>query len=480
VTSTSNPQDLPLVVDLDGTLTPTDTLVESMLMLFRRGPLWWLRMLTWLFGGRAQFKRRVSDHASLAMAQLPWREPLLDWLRAERRRGRRLVLATAADQRIAHAVAEHLQLFDTVLATRDGHNLKGVNKLEAIRREVGTAFVYAGDHAADLPIWAGARGAVVVGARPDVARRAAEVAPVERSFDREAGGPAAWLRAMRVHQWLKNLLLFVPLLTSFQWSNWQGVAAVLVAFLSFSLTASGSYLLNDIWDIASDRQHPRKRLRPFASGVLSPLAGVAMSGLLILLGLLSACLVSQPFAAMVAGYLVLTTAYSWSLKRYVLLDALTLAMLYTYRVLAGAVAIQVPVTPWLLAFAVFLFISLALVKRCAELVSMQQMGQQRAGGRDYAVEDLVVLWPLGVGCSLSAVVVFGLYLGTEQAQSAYGRSPALWLVGVGLIYWQARMWIKTARGEMHDDPIVFALRDQGSRLILLAMVSWVVLVRLFH
>jgi 4-hydroxybenzoate polyprenyltransferase len=472
---------LPLVVDLDGTLTPTDTLVESIVVLLRRGPVFWWRLLMWVLNGRAEFKRRISDHAVLQASDLPWRAEFVDWLKAERDRGRRLILATAADHRIAEAVAKHLGIFESVLATRDGVNLKGLNKLDAIRAHLGNSdFVYAGDHAADLPIWAAARAAVLVGAAPDVARRARSTVAVEREFAAAPAGLSAWVKAARLYQWVKNLLLFVPAFTAFGVAASADAGRLLVAFLAFSLVASGSYLFNDIWDLESDRAHARKCKRPFASGALSPLAGFVVALGLIVVGHALAAAVSWQFAAMVFGYLVLTTAYSWVLKSYVLLDILTLALLYTYRVQAGAVVIEVELSTWLLAFSVFLFTSLALVKRCAELVGARDAGRERARGRDYAVGDLAVLWPLGVGSSLSAVLVFGLYLGSPQAQALYGSSAALWLVGVGLIYWLGRIWIKTVRGEMHDDPIVFALRDRASRWCMVCMFAWVATIRVFH
>ncbi|KQP23143.1 UbiA family prenyltransferase [Pseudorhodoferax sp. Leaf267] len=469
----------PLVVDLDGTLTATDTLVESVMAMLKRRPWMLLQLLLWLLAGRSGFKQRVAGQVRLQAGLLPWRGDLLDWLRAQRAGGRRLVLATAAHESIAHAVADELQLFDQVLATRDGHNLKGAAKLEAIEQQVGADFAYAGDSRADLPIWQAARGAVLVGVSASVARAVqASGTPVEKNFARPGGRLRLWVRAMRVHQWAKNLLILVPLFTSFSFGDSARVGAAALAFFAFSLAASATYLLNDLWDLDSDRQHPRKKRRPFASAELPLLHGVAGAAVLLLLAFALALQASLGFALMLLGYVVLTTAYSWALKHYVLLDVLVLAVLYTYRVLAGSVVTGIPVTPWLLSFSVFTFFSLALVKRCAELVLLQQGGRTGAHGRDYQVGDLVVLWPLGIGASLCSVVVFGLYVGSAEALGRYANIDLLWLVGIGLLYWSARLWIKTARGQMHDDPLVFALRDVGSRVSVLAMVCVTVLARL--
>jgi 4-hydroxybenzoate polyprenyltransferase len=228
--------------------------------------------------------------------------------------------------------------------------------------------------------------------------------------------------------------------------------------------------MNDLWDLDSDRRHPRKRERAFASGRISVIRGVGAAAMLLLAGLAVASSVSLPTAAVLAGYVVLTTSYSWAFKSYVLIDVLMLALLYTYRVLAGGVATGIAVSPWLLAFSIFTFFSLALVKRCAELVNLRQDGREAAAGRDYRVGDLVVLWPFGAAASISAIVVFGLYAATPETAARFAHPHVLWLVAFGLMYWFGRLWIKTARGEMHDDPIVFALRDGGSRITVLAMM----------
>lgn len=471
---------VPLVVDLDGTLTPTDTLVESVISLVKRSPLNVLRLPAWLARGRAEFKNSIAFHACISPALLPYRQDLLDYLKEEKAKGRQIVLATAAHQSIARGVARHLGIFDEVLATGPGHNLKGQAKLEAIRHLVGENFVYAGDSRADLPIWKSAKAAVLVGATADVVAEVRRSVPVEREFSNEPAGAMVWVRALRIHQWLKNLLIFVPLLTAFSFLDLSKVATLTLAFIAFSLAASATYIGNDLWDLENDREHPRKRTRAFASARLSILQGLAVGGLLLLLGLGLAFAVSLDFFLMLCLYLGLTSAYTWMLKKYVLIDVLMLSLLYTLRVLAGTVAINIGLSSWLLAFSVLTFLSLALVKRCSELVLLQQMGLDSTQGRDYRVADLAVLWPMGVGAALSAVVVFGLFISAPETHQRYASPRMLWLVAVGLLYWLARLWLKTSRGEMHDDPLIYALRDYGSRLVLLAMVVLMVLAHFFH
>jgi 4-hydroxybenzoate polyprenyltransferase len=468
----------PLVVDLDGTLTPTDTLVEGVLLALKRQP--WLLLLLpwWLLQGRAVLKREIAARAVVVAPWLPYRADLLAYLHEQRATGRRIVLATAARVEIAQAVAAHLGLFDLVLATDGPHNLKGQAKLTAIRAAVGNRFSYAGDSRADLPIWAAATAAVPVGVGVGLMRQVQAVASVERIFAAPAAGLRVWLKALRVHQWLKNLLLGVPMLTAFGVLDLEKWFTLALAFVAFSLVASATYLVNDMLDIESDRQHPRKRLRPFASGALPLTKGAAVSLLLLGAGLGFAGWLSPSFLAVTLLYLFMTGCYSWAIKGYVLIDVVMLACLYTLRIIAGALAIQVAISSWLMAFSVFLFLSLALVKRCAELVVLQQQGKDATHGRDYRVGDLAVLWPLGVGAGMCAVVVFGLFVSAPETVARYPAHQLLWLMALTLVYWLARLWVKTARGEMDDDPIVYALRDRGSRWVLSVATLLVLCARL--
>lgn len=459
----------PLVVDLDGTLARTDTLIELGLEALRSDPLNVLRAPFWLLRGKAAFKQSIASRVRFSAKDLPYHAALLDYLRSEMRHGRLIVLATAAPRCVAEAVAAHLGLFDRVLAT-DGWNLKGVAKLRAIKEAVGGRFVYAGDSAADLPIWKEAEAAILVSAPSAVGRKVRAATPVELELPREPATLRTWLRALRVHQWLKNALLFVPLLTAFSFFEPAKLAAAAAAFLAFSLAASATYVLNDLWDLESDRAHPRKRHRPFAAARIPIRHGLLAAAAALPAALAVAAAVSPGLLAMVLAYLAITSLYSWKLKRCVLLDVLTLSLLYTLRILAGAVAVGVPVSFWLLAFSVFVFLSLALVKRCSELVLLQRNGGTATAGRDYLVSDMAVLWPLGVGSALCAAVVFGLFINDPGTAARYASPALLWFAAVGLLYWLSRLWVKCARGEMDDDPLVFALRDATSRFTLFWML----------
>jgi len=470
--------DAPLVVELDGTLTPTNTLVESLVKVIKRSPLNLLRIPLWLTRGRAGFKSIIAAHACISGEHLPYHETLLNYLREEKQRGRKIVLATAAHHSVAQNVADHLGIFDQIVATEAGNNLQGKAKLQAIQVTVGNTFVYAGNSQADVSIWKAAQAAVLV----DVSARAAQLiqrnVEIEREFFSKKGGLGVWLRALRVHQWIKNLLLFVPMLTAFSFFDLRKLVSMVVAFFAFSFAASATYMVNDLWDLENDRGHPRKRHRPFASGRLPILDGLVVAIVALALAFALALSVSKAFFLMLVLYLIVTSAYSWFLKERILVDVLVLALLYTLRIIAGSLAVGISTSAWLLAFSVFIFLSLALVKRCAELVLVEKSGQFGTRGRDYRVPDLVVLWPLGVGSALCAVVVFGLFISAPETQTKYGTPQMLWLVALGLIYWIARIWVKTSRGEMHDDPVTYAVKNHYSRLTLLFMIG-VVLVAHF-
>lgn len=468
----------PLVVDLDGTLTPTDTLVESLLQLLKQNPLVLFVLPMWLLRGRAYFKARVAGATTLSASALPYRTELVEYLSEQKADGRRLVLATAAHASIADAVAEHLGLFDQVIGSTATCNLKGERKLAAVREQVGDAFVYAGDSKADLPIWRAARAAILVGVSTRMAVSVKQAVPTEKEFFVAKPSLKIWMKALRVHQWLKNLLVFVPVLTAFSFSE-IAIFKLLLAFLSFSFAASATYVVNDLLDLESDRIHARKRTRPFAACRIGIIDGMAAALMLLITAFVSAAWVSPGFSLVLLTYMIVTTTYTWRLKEYVLIDVLTLAVLYTLRIIAGAFAIGVSMSPWLLAFSVFMFLSLALVKRCSELVSLRAADIEAAKGRDYRTSDLVILWPLGVGTAVSSVVIFGLFISASVTRERYATPEALWIVALGLIYWMTRLWIKTARGEMHDDPIVYALKNSGSRLTIAVSIITMIIGRIF-
>ncbi|MCX7071628.1 MAG: UbiA family prenyltransferase [Gammaproteobacteria bacterium] len=457
---------LPLCVDLDGTLTPVDTLHETALALARLQPLALLALPRWLAGGRARLKHELSQRVQIDVSHLPYRRDLLEWLRSERSRGRRLVLATAADRRIAEAVAAHLGLFDEVIATDAGDNLAGAGKRAALVRRFGEqGFDYVGDDPVDLKVWPAARQAIVVG-DAGLAARAARLAAPGPVFATAPASPELWLKAARLYQWVKNLLILVPALLSHRIAEAAVLREALLAFLAFGLCASSVYLINDLLDLDADRRHPRKRRRPFASGALPARQGALAALLLALAAAAVALEVGLAFSAVLAAYYACTGAYSLRLKRAPIVDVMMLAGLYTIRIVAGGVATGVEVTFWLLAFSMFMFLSLAVVKRYAELHDAARAGLTQAAGRGYGAADLPLLLALGTASGFAAIVVLALYINSPQSQALYGDPRPLWLICPLLLYWVCRVWLLTTRGRMHDDPILFAMRDRTSLLII--------------
>ncbi len=373
---------------------------------------------------------------------------------------------------LAEAVARHLGFFKGVLASDGANNLQGKQKLAAIQAMTnGIPFEYAGNASEDLGIWRAAHGAIVVAAPPQVAAAADELSNVREHFRHEARGIGVLVRALRPQQWLKNLLMFVALLTSLSFGRATAWLQSGLAFAAFCLVASGIYIVNDLLDLRADRAHPRKRQRPFAAGQLSPQTGMLMSIVLVVAGLGLGALLPWPTLPWLAGYLILTLLYSLVLKTYVVMDVVVLAGLYTLRVVVGAAAIEVPISFWLLAFSVFMFFSLALVKRCAELNLMAAVQQEATHGRDYRVADEFTLRALGIASGIASIAVFALYINAPENLARFGSPQVLWLVCPLLLYWIARMWIKTSRDEMHDDPLIFTLRDRGSRVVVAAILG---------
>ncbi len=455
----------PLVVDLDGTLIRTDMLHESALRVLRDNPFNTLRIPYWLSQGKAVLKRHLADSTEFDPSSLPYNHDLLDWLKQQHAQGRKLILCTASDRSIATAISEHLGVFDEVMASDGITNLAGEHKAEMLEQRFGHAgFDYAGNSRADLAVWQRARRALVVNASADLVKKAGACCEVERVFPSPALGFIAWCRVLRVHQWLKNLLLFAPLFAAHQLTNLDTWLALILAFFSFSLCASSVYIVNDLLDLESDRQHPRKCNRPFASGLVPAWMGVVLAPLLLLSSLTLAQYVGGTFLPWLVFYFVLTCAYSWGLKRLMLVDCLTLAMLYTLRILAGAAAVNMGLSFWLLAFAVFMFLSLAFVKRYAELEVQLLNGKQKAHGRGYYTSDAPLVQTLGITSGYSAVLVLALYLNSDDVVKLYRIPEFLWGAVPIMLFWVSWMWMQAHRGEMHDDPLVFAVKDKASLL----------------
>ena len=468
---------VPLCVDLDGTLLRSDLLVESALALLAAKPWLIAAMPFWLLRGKARFKREIAARVDVDGEFLPWDARLLERLRAERGR-RPLILCTAADREAAERAVAPLALFDEVIGSDGERNLAGHHKRDALVARFGDrGFDYAANHRVDLPIWRVARRAWLVNADARTCRAAGAHCEADVTLPPQHGGARRWLKALRPHQWLKNLLVFLPLLASHRFMDPPAVVDALGAFVAFGLCASGVYLLNDLLDLRADRRHPRKRLRPLAAGELSLVGAALAAPALVLVALALAWAIGPRFAAVLATYYVCTLAYSLALKRTAMLDVIVLAGLYTLRIIGGGAAIAAPLSFWLLAFSMFLFLSLAMLKRYAELHALAADGRAKASGRGYDVEDLPLLQSLGASSGYLAVLVLALYINSPESLQLYSQPKALWLLCPLLLYWVSRAWSVAHRGRMHDDPVVFAVTDRVSLVTIAlcaAIAAWAI------
>lgn len=453
-----------LCVSLDGTLLHTDLAWESALTVIRRSPSVLLLVPFWLLRGTHYLRQRLAERAQLDVATLPYRDEVVEHVRAARSSGRRTVLSTAGDRRLAQQVADHLGLFDTVVAADHDTGVTGATRLQAIEAFCSAdGFDYIGSEAVDLPMWRSATSAWVVAPSPGLRRRLRARLPAVRELG--SRGPWHLPQALRVHQWSKNLLVFVPVVLAHRLdaATWLLAAA---AALAFSLVASSVYILNDLLDLPHDRLHPRKRDRPLAAGHLPPGPALLAGAGCATLGLLIAAGLPAPFLLVLMGYLLLTTSYSWKLKNVLLVDVFVLAALYTARLLAGSVATGVVLSPWLLAFSICLFLSLAFLKRFSEL---SHAAGRNLRGRRYREEDLGMIRSVGPAAGYAATVVVLLYISSEDVTTLYENPAYLWLIPPLLLYWITRLWFFAARGVELEDPVVFATRDRVSFLVAAAM-----------
>jgi 4-hydroxybenzoate polyprenyltransferase/phosphoserine phosphatase len=480
------PRHLPLCVDLDGTLVKSDTLVDSTLALVRQHPAALLQLPGWLAQGKAALKRHITAAVHLDVAHLPYNRELMQYLEQQRSKGRPIYLATAADTTLAERVAAHLGIFTGVLASDGTVNLAGKNKLAAFQARFGDNFSYIGNAAPDLPLLTSCQQPMVANPLPGLSSglRRAKVVPV-RTFHDRASSLKAWLKAIRLHQWAKNILIFLPVLLAHAW-NPGLIAGSMVAFLSFGLCASATYIVNDLLDLEADRKHIKKRRRPFASGDLSAISGVAVVGLFLLASLILALLLPEvvrlispsraldrPFGFLMwlAIYAVTTSAYSFSLKRAVLVDVIVLSGLYTIRIIAGAAATGIVISPWLAAFSIFFFLSLAFVKRFAELESLRLRGAAPANGRGYLISDIEQLRSFGSASGYVSVFVLTLYISNLASANLYTHTNRLWLLLPVLLLWISRLWLLASRGELDEDPVVYAITDKRSLLLGVLVVA---------
>lgn len=454
----------PLVVDLDGTLIRTDLLVESFLALMAKHPFAAIRALGMLRHGKAALKAHLADLVSMDVHLLPLDPAVVTLIEQARADGRPVYLASASDARYVKALADHLGWFDGIFGSEPGNNLSGKAKADVLVKAFGArGFDYVGNDKVDMHVWEHGATPYLAGGSSTLARSLRQRRPDAVVLDHRAGGLKPYIKALRPHQWLKNLLIFAPAAAGHQ--LFPHLVELMIAFVAFSLCASSVYITNDLLDLQGDRDHPRKRHRPFSSGTIPATRGMIMAIGLLLIAFELAALVPPMFALSLAAYYVLTTAYSLYLKRKPIVDVIVLACLYGMRLVAGGYASGTVLSPWLEGLAVFLFLSLALVKRCAEINGRIRSGKGELKGRGYRLDDLPMLEAMAAASGYNAALVLALYINSAPERFLYAHPHRLWLLCILLLAWISRILLLTRRGHMNEDPVIFAVRDRWSLVL---------------
>ncbi|MGA2297619.1 MAG: UbiA family prenyltransferase [FCB group bacterium] len=465
----------PVCVDLDGTLIASDTLLESIILSLKINPLYIFLFPFWILKGRLYFKNKIGQIAIPKAESLPYRQEVLKYINEEKSKGAKIILVTASVQKIADAVGLHLGIFDEVYGSTNNLNLRSNNKSQFLVDKFGKkGFIYVGDSKPDLKVWESAFEAVVVEPSKSLLTKVnninKNISTIQNSEFRIQNFKLI-IKEIRVYQWIKNILIFIPLLLAHRLHEYNLFLNVSLAFLSFSFTSSAVYILNDMLDLEADRIHPRKKFRPFASGNLSLINGIILFPLLLATGLsISFLWLPKDYLLILLLYLFLTTSYSFLLKKIAIFDIIILACLYTIRLIAGAKAVDVVISPWLLGFSIFLFLSLALIKRYQELLTMQQNNKTQSKGRGYFIDDLTLVLNLGTSSGYLSVLVLALYVNSKEVTSLYHHPELLWFAVICHLYWISRMWLIAHRGKMEDDPIIFTAKDYVSYIIGLIIV----------
>lgn len=460
--------DLPLIVDLDGTLARSDGLIDAFLTIALKKPKYLPVVLRALVKGRYEFKAKLAELGAFRPDSIPFRDEFVTYLKEQRAAGRKLHLVTASPQSVADAVAARLAIFETATGSKFGVNLKGSQKARHLQETFTNGFAYAGNDASDLNVWRHAQGIVLVATPSSVENAAIKLGvPIEKTFADKAFSWGSWFRMLRVHQWSKNLLMFVPLALAHRYNDPSAVISVAIAFCCTSLVASATYIVNDLSDLDADRLHRTKKNRPLASAAVSVTTGVMTAVILGGAGMACAVLLDPWFAVCLLAYVVLTLAYSLRLKSIALLDVFVLGLLYTLRIVMGVVLLRAGAPPWLLVFSLFFFFSLSMAKRHVEIVRAMESGQTgRIKGRGYQATDAPLSLSLGISSSSIAVVLLFLYVANDAFPAGAYRHPQwLWATSPLVFLWVTRIWLKSHRGKLDDDPINFALRDKPSLLI---------------
>jgi len=462
---------IPLCVDLDDSFLKTDTLLESILITLKLKPFFLFLLPFWLIKGRAYLKSKISEIAMPNFNTLPINKEVENYIIQQKELNRKIILTTATNENIAKNIVSQTNLFDDFYASSDRHNLRALNKANFLTKQFGEYnFDYIGNSYDDLKVWKYSKNAIIINPSNKLLNKARKINNNITVINSEKATFYDFIKQIRVHQWLKNILIFFPFLLAHQ-VNLQNFINSIFAFISFSFLASFVYITNDLFDLEADRQHPTKKNRPIASGRISISKAILSSFILLISGLIiSLLLINKYFLAILLAYLIITTMYTFSLKRIAIIDIITLSILYTLRLIAGGISTDVEVSQWLLGFSLFFFLSLATMKRYTELLVIKDLNKVNTSGRGYNIKDIPLIRTIGLASGYLSVLIFSLYLNSQKVISLYNHPKILWLITFSLLYWISRMWLISHRGEMNEDPIVYTAKDKVSYIIGLIII----------
>jgi 4-hydroxybenzoate polyprenyltransferase len=460
-----NDTEIPLYVDLDGTLIKTDLLFESLIEFIKKNPFKIILSIKWLLKGKAYLKNKLAQNTLIDIENLPYNEPFLSYLKNERNKGRKIILATASNYTLAKRISNQLNIFSEIIASDEKENIKGKTKLNHIIENSGNGlFDYAGNSKSDLIIFKHAKSSILVNFNKKLLSRSTSI-HVAKSFTPANSILRTFIKALRPHQWIKNLLIFTPLFVSNQWSNPNMIIRASIGFISFSLIASSVYVINDIFDIQNDRSHIKKKYRPFAAGNISIGHGLILILFLIFAGLFVGYFLDVIYFFLLMTYIIFNFLYSVYLKKILLIDILILSQFYTLRIFSGGVITNIVLSFWLIAFSVFVFFSLAIAKRYAELNLSIKINKKNIKGRGYTIDDLNILNIMGVTSGYIGVLILALYINSPEVVLIYSSPKILWGICLIFLFWISYIWLKASRGELDEDPLTFAIKDRISLVV---------------
>ena len=461
-----------LVVDLDDTLIFSDMLHETFWAAFSNDYRIPIKSVTWLIRGKEKLKNKLGISAEINVENLPYNNDVINYIKKHRKQGGYTALVSASNQAVAEKIAKFLNLFDEVKGSSENLNLKGHAKAKFLITRFGVKnYDYMGDSLNDLPIWKNANKAITVNANSSTIKECEKINSNYHHLKSELSQNIFfnYLKVIRTYQWIKNILVFVPMFAAHQLTKDNFIDSSL-AFIAFCLIASSVYVINDLFDLNADRAHPIKKLRPFAIGTIPIKNGLIIFLLLFVPGIVISFIIEFYFFLLVLIYFTLSFLYSIVFKKKVILDICILGILYTFRIVGGGFTTEIQLSFWLLAFSIFLFLSLAAIKRQSELVDLKNRKRINIIGRGYLTNDLPIISTIAISSGFISVLLAGLYINSPDVLALYSKPWTLGVASIILLFWIMNIVFASSRGLVNDDPIIYAIKDNTSRVCFIAII----------